>query len=101
MARRHGLQTTMSEDGLRFIRGDHLVMAIQWRGFKKGDRVRVNPRYLKPHQLWMSGHIFEFRSFTTNISSGLQWIDLFGGKQKYETWYSIAPQPLIPVRSRR
>ena len=91
----------MSEDGVRYLRHNNLVKSIQFQGFKKGDRVRVNPRYLRPDQLWMSGHIFEFRELATNIDTGKQWIDLFGGRAKYETWHSIAPQPLIPVRSRK
>lgn len=101
VSKRDRLSEPVSDDGVRVLRGETLVKSTQFRGISRGDRVRVDPRQLKPHQLWMTSHAWEFESCTTNIRTGKQWLELYGGKRKYETLMAISPQNLVKLRSSR
>lgn len=67
--------------GLPFA-NHHIVRMTEFGGVKVGDRVKVTDGQ---HE----GEFFDFLSHNTNIETGAQWVELWGGKRKHEQLIAV------------
>lgn len=80
--------------------GSRLVKADTFAGLVRGDRVKA---LFEPDSiLYKFRNVrYEFVSHVTNIENGSQWIDLWGGLPKHESWMSVRPNMVVKVDTRR
>jgi hypothetical protein len=78
-----------------------LIKSPEWNGFKSGDIVSVDSRYVSDRVAWMRNWSWEFVAFVTNIKTGHQWVELYGGHVKWAHTVGVSPEAVVKVDSRR
>lgn len=79
----------------------NLVKAYELGEFKAGDKVRLDTRFLCERVQWAGDWTWEILAFTTNIDNGRQWVELFGGHEKWAHTFACSIHALISPRRKK
>ena len=78
-----------------------LVRSYEFCGLKAGQRVKLNGDYLSDRVQWATDWTWEILRLVTNIETGKQWVDLYGGSAKWAHIFPVAIEAIIKVDNRR
>ena len=77
-----------------------LIKTPEWNGLKPGDIVKVDGRWNADRVFWQQNWRWEFIAFVTNIKTGHQWVELYGGHEKWAHTIGVAPESVVKVDNR-
>lgn len=76
------------------------VLSPTFGDYKTGDRVFIDPRFVADRTNWMKDWHWEFLYFVTNIETGHQWVEMWGGDQRWAHRTAVTPEAVTKVDTR-
>uniref|UniRef100_A0AAU6R6A5 Minor tail protein n=1 Tax=Micrococcus phage Kurnik TaxID=3092208 RepID=A0AAU6R6A5_9CAUD len=73
--------------------GEH-VLSYSFLGFKAGQRVELDGRFLANRVQWATEYKWEILRFCTSLETGFQWVELYGGSPKWAHVFAVCPEAL-------
>lgn len=78
-----------------------LVKSYRFRGFSAGQKVNLDGSFLADRVQWATDWRWDIIAFTTNVLTGKQWVELWGGSAKWAHVFAAPIEALIKVDNRR
>lgn len=75
-----------------------IVSSDEWNGVRAGQSVKIRPQYLGSNCQWVSKTRWTIVGFTTNLLTGAQKVDIWGGKKQHVRSVAFEAIDLASVR---